>query len=66
MLAKLGASFAESSDKRNLYVLGDEALHVANFFNKESRRPFSKGVLSSRETEALSIIKIILKIPNLG
>lgn len=61
MLARLGASFAESSDKRNLYVLGDEALHVANFFNKESRRPFSKGVLSSRETEALSIIKIILK-----
>jgi actin-like ATPase involved in cell morphogenesis len=61
MLSKLGASFAESSDKRNLYVLGDEALHVANFFNKESRRPFAKGVLSSRETEALSIIKIILK-----
>ncbi|MDD5649598.1 MAG: hypothetical protein PHF86_04160 [Candidatus Nanoarchaeia archaeon] len=61
MLTKLGASFAESSDKRNLYVLGDEALHVANFFSKESRRPFSKGVLSSRETEALSIIKIILK-----
>jgi len=61
MLSKLGANFAESSDKRNLYVLGNEALHVANFFNKESRRPFSKGVLSSRETEALSIIKIILK-----
>lgn len=61
MLSKLGASFAESSDKRNIYVLGDEALHVANFFNKESRRPFAKGVLSSRETEALSIIKIILK-----
>lgn len=61
MLSKLGASFAESSDKKNLYVLGEEALHVANFFNKESRRPFSKGVLSSRETEALSIIKIILK-----
>jgi actin-like ATPase involved in cell morphogenesis len=61
MLSKLGASFAESADKRNLYVLGNEALHVANFFNKESRRPFAKGVLSSRETEALSIIKIILK-----
>lgn len=61
MLSRLNANFAESSDKKSIYVLGDEALHVANFFNKESRRPFSKGVLSSRETEALSIVKIILK-----
>jgi actin-like ATPase involved in cell morphogenesis len=61
MLNKLGANFAESSDKKSLYVLGNQALHIASFFNKECRRPFSQGVLSTRETEALFIIKLILQ-----
>jgi actin-like ATPase involved in cell morphogenesis len=60
MLSKLNASYVENIDKQNLYIIGDEALQVATFFNKECRRPFSKGVISTRETEALNIIKIIL------
>lgn len=60
MLNKLNASFIESSDKKNLYVLGNEALQIATFFNKECRRPFAKGVISTREQEALSMIKIML------
>lgn len=60
MLSKLKADFIESIDKRNLFVLGNEALEIASFFNKECRRPFSKGVVSTREQEALSIIKVML------
>lgn len=60
MLSKLKASYVESIDKKNLFVLGNEALHIASFFNKECRRPFSKGVISTREQEALSIVKILL------
>jgi actin-like ATPase involved in cell morphogenesis len=61
MLSKLKANFVESSDKKSLYVIGNEALFIADFFNKDCRRPFSKGVLSTRETEAIFIIKMILK-----
>lgn len=61
MLNKLNARFIESDDHRFLYVVGEEALQMANFFNKEVRRPLSKGVISTREKEALAMIKIILK-----
>lgn len=60
MLNKLKTSYIESQDKKNLYVMGDDALTFANFFNKECRRPFAKGVISTRESEALSMIKTLL------
>lgn len=60
MLNKLNANYIESEDKRDLYVIGNEALSLANFFNKECRRPLSKGVISTREKEALAMIKVIL------
>ena len=60
MLNKLKANFMESEDKKNLYVIGEEALQMANFFNKEARRPLSHGCISTREKEALIMIKIIL------
>ena len=60
MLTKLKANFIESEDKKHLYVVGDEALEMANFFNREIRRPLSQGVISTREKEALAMIKIIL------
>jgi actin-related protein len=60
MLNKLKANYIEGSDKKYLYVIGEEALQMANFFNREIRRPLSKGVISTHEKEALSMIKIIL------
>jgi actin-like ATPase involved in cell morphogenesis len=45
----------------NLYVVGDEALQFANMFNKDTRRPLSKGVISPTEKEALPIIELLIK-----
>jgi len=45
----------------NLYVVGDEALEFANMFNKETRRPLSKGVISPTEKEALPMIELLIK-----
>jgi len=44
-----------------LYVVGDEALQFANMFNKETRRPLSKGVISPTEKEALPMIELLVK-----
>ena len=60
MLKKMDCNYIESEDKRSLYVVGEEALQMANFFNREIRRPLAKGVISTREKEALVMIKIIL------
>lgn len=61
MLDKLNANYIESEDKRDLFIIGNEALQLANFFNKEIRRPLAKGVISTKEKEALGMIKVILK-----
>lgn len=44
-----------------LYVVGDEALQFANMFNKDTRRPLSKGVISPTEKEALPMIELLIK-----
>jgi len=44
-----------------LYVVGDEALQFANMFNKETRRPLSKGVVSPTEKEALPMVELLIK-----
>lgn len=44
-----------------LYVVGDEALQFANMFNKETRRPLSKGVISPTEKEALPMVELLIK-----
>lgn len=43
------------------YIIGDEALEFANMFNKETRRPLSKGVISPTEKDALPIIELLIK-----
>ena len=45
----------------NLYVVGDEALQFANMFNKDTRRPLSKGVISPTEKEALPMMELLIK-----
>ena len=44
-----------------LYVVGDEALEFANMFNKETRRPLSRGVISPTEKEALPMVELLIK-----
>lgn len=45
----------------NLYVVGDEALEFANMFNRNTRRPLSRGVISPTEREALPMVELIIK-----
>ena len=45
----------------NVYVVGDDALNFANIFNKETRRPMKRGILSSEEKSAIPMIKLILE-----
>jgi actin-like ATPase involved in cell morphogenesis len=42
-----------------VYVVGDDALNFANIFNKETRRPMQHGILSSEESSAIPMIKLI-------
>ena len=42
-----------------VYVVGDDALNFANIFNRETRRPMSQGILSSKESSAIPMIKLI-------
>ena len=59
MLNRTGINYVKRDDK--LYVIGDEALEFANIFNKEARRPLSRGVVSPEEKEALPLIEILIK-----
>ncbi|MDO8640295.1 MAG: hypothetical protein Q7R33_02025 [Nitrosarchaeum sp.] len=61
MLVVNKANYIVSDDNKLLYVIGQEALNFANVFKKEIRRPLHKGVISTREPEALLMIKTILK-----
>jgi hypothetical protein len=61
MLAKMKISYVECEDKKNVQIIGNEALRFADFFNKECKRPLAHGVISTREKSALTIIKLILK-----
>jgi len=47
--------------ENELYVVGDEALEFANMFNKETRRPLSRGVISPTEKEALPMVELLIK-----
>ncbi|MFC6941379.1 hypothetical protein ACFQE8_15645 [Salinirubellus sp. GCM10025818] len=45
----------------SVYVVGDDALNFANIFKQETRRPMSHGILSSDESSAIPMIKLILE-----
>jgi actin-like ATPase involved in cell morphogenesis len=42
-----------------VYVVGDDALNFATIFNSETRRPMQNGILSSDESSAIPMIKLI-------
>ena len=60
MLNSNKANFIVSDDSKSLYIIGQEALNFANVFKREIRRPLHKGVISTREPEALLMIKTII------
>ncbi len=59
MMKMSNVNFIEEDDK--LYIVGDAAVVMANIFNKEARRPLSKGIISPGETEAEKILMIMLR-----
>jgi len=62
MLNNGKANYLESEGGDQLYICGNEALNYANIFKKEVRRPLHKGVISTREPEALAMIKAIIEM----
>jgi hypothetical protein len=44
----------------SLIVLGDSALTMANLFNREVRRPLSRGVISAGELDAQQILSLLI------
>ena len=59
MLSKAKVRFIQEGDR--LYVIGNDAVHFATIFKKETRRPIKNGIISPAEEEALSIVELIAK-----
>lgn len=59
MLKLADVSYVEKDDK--LLILGDAAIETANIFNRDVRRPLSKGLVSSSELDALEILSILIE-----
>tara|TARA_Y100000592_G_C5444180_1_gene305052 strand:- start:190 stop:1164 length:975 start_codon:yes stop_codon:yes gene_type:complete len=59
-MLKMGSSnFIQRDDL--LYIIGDQALEVANIFGREARRPLSQGLISNSESESLDILAFIIQ-----
>lgn len=56
---KLHVRYIQKGDR--LCVVGDEAIRFANIFNRNTRRPMSRGVVSPEEEDALPMIELIIK-----
>ena len=52
-------NYIEKEDQ--MIIVGDEALHVANMFNREVRRPLSQGVLSSSEMDSYEVLSLMIE-----
>lgn len=59
MLKMSNFNFIDAQDK--LYVIGDDALTMANIFKREVRRPLAKGVISPGEIVAEKILALLLE-----
>lgn len=59
MLKLSGVSYIESDDR--ILILGDPAIHTANIFGKEVRRPIANGLISPQEVDALSVLSILIE-----
>jgi hypothetical protein len=59
MLKLSNVSYVEHDD--TILILGDAAIHTANIFGKEVRRPLSQGLISASEIDALEILSILIE-----
>jgi hypothetical protein len=59
MLKISKTDYIETADK--LYIIGDPAIILANIFNREVRRPMSRGVLSPGEFEAEKVVLVLVE-----
>ena len=57
MLSRSDVLHIRKDDK--VHVVGDDALKFATIFNSETRRPMQHGILSSEESSAIPMIKLI-------
>lgn len=53
-------SYVESPDGE-LYIVGEDAFRFSNIFGKEVSRPMERGVISSKEIDAIDVITLIIK-----
>lgn len=60
MMRMSGANFIEGEDDR-IYIIGDSSVTIANIFQKEARRPLSRGVIAPGEQEAERILLVLIK-----
>jgi hypothetical protein len=51
--------YVEKDDQ--LLILGDQAMSMANTFNKEIRRPLSKGLVAAGELQAMEVLSILIE-----
>lgn len=56
---KLGVRYIQKGVR--LYVVGEEAIRFANIFNRNTRRPMRRGVVSPEEEDAIPMIELIIK-----
>ncbi|MBN1417848.1 MAG: hypothetical protein JXP34_03680 [Planctomycetes bacterium] len=59
MLTRLNVQYVVLEGR--MVVVGDPAFELANIFNRETRRPMQRGVVSAGETDALPIEKLLLE-----
>jgi len=59
MLKISDTSFVERG--RDILILGDAALEVANVFGREPRRPLAAGLISSKETDSLEVLGLLIR-----
>lgn len=45
----------------SVYIVGEDALTFANIFNKTTRRPMNKGILSRDEKSAIPMMRLIIE-----
>ena len=48
-------------EENGISLLGEDAFKFATIFEKEARRPMSKGIISPKEKEAIPIMKLIVE-----
>ena len=54
-------NMAHFTRKGRLYILGDDAIKFANLFGKVTRRPLKQGIISPREEEGFSVVKLLIE-----